>query len=109
MKRILITLAVLAATPAYAKPGHCLLQVGGKTYLQGPCEVTNNDHHGSFAIGVGETHRSKYFAYVNMEDDGAHGSWNATPDSNRADTELGKLRRDGACWVNETARVCAYK
>ena len=113
MSRILILLAVLGVSTgpasAHSRHGQCLLQVGGKTFLKGLCEVTINDNRGSFAIGVGEFHRSKFFAYVNMEDDGAHGAWNGTPDSNHADTDLGKLKRDGACWVNATARVCAYK
>ena len=113
MSRILTLLAVLGVSAgsaaAHSAPGQCLLQVGGKTFLKGPCEVTINDNRGSFAIGVGESHRTNYFAYVNMENDGAHGYWNETPDSNHADTDLGKLKHDGACWINETARVCAYR
>jgi hypothetical protein len=113
MSRILILLAILGVSTgsaaAHSRPGQCLLQVRGKTFLKGSCEVTINDDRGSFAIGVGESRRAKYFAYVNMEDDGAHGYWNETPDSNHADTDLGKLKRDGACWVNKTARVCAYQ
>lgn len=89
--------------------GQCMLQVKQKKYLDGPCEIKNTDAQGSFSIGVGETQRSKYFAYVNMESDGAHGYWNETPDSNHAHTELGILERHGPCWENNTARVCAYK
>ncbi|WP_175853916.1 hypothetical protein [Burkholderia anthina] len=108
--RILIALGVgVASTMAYAKTGQCLLQVNQKTFLNGPCEITINDKQGSFSIGAGEKHRSRYFAYVNMEDDGAHGYWNETPDSSHADTSLGRLKRDGACWKNDIARVCAYK
>lgn len=113
MRRILLTTAMLAlsAAPASAssRMGECLLQVKQKAFLKGRCEITINDSRGSFAIGVGQSHRSKYFAYVNMEDDGAHGYWNQTADSNHADAELGKLVRDGACWTNSRARICAYK
>ncbi len=55
-----------------------------KTYLDGPCEIWINDDQGSFTIGVSDTHPSKYFAYVNIESDGAHGYWNETPDANHA-------------------------
>ena len=93
----------------HAEAGRCVIQVKQKTYLNGPCEIKVNDNHGSFSVGAGEKHRSRYFAYVNMEEDGAHGYWNETPDSSHAHTKLGILKRDGACWKNETARVCAYK
>jgi hypothetical protein len=86
-----------------------VLQVKHKTYRDGRREIGINDAQGSFTIGVSDTHRSKYFAYVNMESDGAHGYWNETPDSNHAETSLGILTRHGACWENATARDCAYR
>lgn len=107
---VLVALGVgLASVMACARTGQCLLQVDQKTFLNGPCEIAINDKQGSFSIGAGEKHRSKYFAYVNMEEDGAHGYWNETPDSSHASTSLGSLKRDGACWKNDTARICAYK
>ena len=113
MRRILSCLCAFAIgfAPALvqARTGRCVLQVKQKTYLDGPCEIGVNDDQGSFTIGVSDTHRSKYFAYVNMESDGAHGYWNETPDSNHAESSLGILKRHGACWENETARVCAYR
>jgi hypothetical protein len=113
MRRILLLLCAFAVgfAPALvqAKTGRCVLKVKQKTYLDGPCEIRINNDQGSFTIGVGETHRSEYFAYVNMEIDGAHGYWNETPESNHAHTSLGILKRHGACWENETAHVCAYR
>ncbi|OWT80382.1 MULTISPECIES: hypothetical protein [unclassified Achromobacter] len=94
---------------AHAETGKCVLEVNKKTYLDGTCEIKINDKQGSFSIGAGDKHRSKYFAYVNIDEDGAHGYWNETPDSSHAHSDLGDLKRDGACWVNATARVCAYK
>ena len=86
-----------------------MLQVKQKTYLDGPCAILTTDDQGSFSIGVGEKHRSKYFAYVNIEDDGAHGYWNEAPNATHAHTSLGILKREGPCCKNDTARVCAYK
>jgi hypothetical protein len=100
---------ILAPILTEAKTGRCVLQVKQKTYLNGSCPIKINDDDGSFTIGVSEKHRSKYFAYINMESDGAHGYWNETPESNHAHTSLGILQRHGACWTNETARVCAYR
>ena len=109
--RAALCIAVLALYPtlAQARTGRCVLQVKGQTYLHGPCDIINQDNHGSFSIGVGDVRRSRYFAYVLMEDDGAHGYWNETPDASHAHTDLGRLKRDGACWRNQDARVCAYR
>ena len=107
----LLLLIACGAVPnlAEAKTGRCILEVNGRSYLQGPCEITIQDKQGSFSIGAGPTHRAKYFAYVNMDDDGAHGYWNETPDASHAHADLGMLKRDGACWKNSTARVCAFR
>ncbi|WP_322095208.1 hypothetical protein [Paraburkholderia bannensis] len=106
---LLLALAVVAApASAYAKTGRCVLQVNQKTYLDGPCEV-KLEEHGTFSIGAGGNHPAKYFAYVLMDDDGAHGYWNEEPGATHAHSDLGILKRDGACWVNDTAKVCAYQ
>ena len=99
----------LPPTLAGARTGHCLLQVNGKTHLDGSCQITNQHDRGSFSVGAGGPRRSKYFAYVVMENDGAHGYWNETPDSSHAHADLGMLKRHGACWVNERAKICAYQ
>jgi len=95
---------------AHAKVGGCTLQVDGRTYLDGPCNI-DLESGGSFSIGTGNDRtRSRYFAYVAVEKDAgtAEGSWNgADPRSTHAHSPLGALRREGACWVNERARVCA--
>jgi hypothetical protein len=105
---ILIACAVITAPAlAFAKTGRCLLEVNRKAYLDGPCEV-KIEKGGTFTIGVSDKHPLKYFAYVLMDDDGAHGYWNEEPGATHAHSELGILKRDGACWVNDTARVCAW-
>jgi hypothetical protein len=92
--------ALLFATPASAAT--CLLEVNGKAYIDGPCEFSSWEG-GDFQILAGD-----YFAYVYPSHDPANGYWNGTPEATHAHDALGELRRDGACWVNETAKVCAY-
>ena len=99
---------ILVATAADARTGRCVLQVNGRSYLNGPCDISTIDRDGSFSIGTGK-HRAKYFAYVTMDTDGAEGFWNETPDASHAHSSLGMLHRAGACWVNSTAKVCAYR
>lgn len=53
--------------------------------------------------------KKQYFAYVNVFDDGVYGFWNETKDAGHAHSSLGKLSRDDACWVNDIARICAWK
>ncbi len=95
---------------ARAAPGDCYLGVGGRTYLDGPCNVMIQSD-GSFSIGAGERTRSRYFAYVFLDPGGGKGSatWNSEPNSNHAETSLGTVVRHGGCWVNAQAKVCAWR
>ena len=52
--------------------------------------------------------RKRFRTPEDMGDEGVmDGSWNGTTKESRAHDPLGDLKREGACWVNETARVCA--
>jgi hypothetical protein len=105
----MIAMSVLiVGGPALAKTGQCLIEVNGKTYLKGPCEISMDGGHGSFSVGAG-AHRSKYFAYVNLDEGRAEGFWNGVEAETHAQESLGPLVRDGACWKNRSARICAYK
>ena len=98
------------ASTAEAKMGLCLLEVNNRPYLLGPCNI-DLDPGGDFSIGTGsKTVGSPYFAYVSISPDGtAIGNWNETRGSTHAHTSLGTLKRIGACWINDNAKVCAWK
>jgi hypothetical protein len=86
--------------------GRCLLEVGGKKYINRICniEIENN---GGFSIGADGA--SGLFAYVTKYDDGtAQGSWGGARADRRVGEDLGTLRQKGACWINSTAKVCAW-
>jgi hypothetical protein len=102
--------AAIAATSAGAAEGRCLIVVEGHTYLKGGCNITI-EPGGSFKVGVGEQSRSKYFAYVTLgsEPGFARGSWNGVEADDHAHSDLGSLKRKGACWSNERAEVCAWQ
>jgi hypothetical protein len=98
---------VISSLPAQARPAKCLLQVNGTTYIDGPCDFDpSRKGDGSFQItGAG----GKHFAYVYVEGGGkASAHWNGVLGENRAHDPLGTLTRDGACWVNATAKLCAW-
>lgn len=99
--------AVIVALPAQARLAKCLLQVEGQTYIDGPCDFEpSRKGDGSFQI-TGES--GKHFAYVYVEGDGkASAHWNGILGENRAHDPLGMLTRDGACWSNATAKLCAW-
>ena len=85
------------------RPVKCLLQVKGKTYLTGTCKY-QADKDGSFRL-----FGKDYFVYLNtLEKNKAEASWNASPKSTHAQAPLGELKHEGACWVNKTAKVCAW-
>lgn len=105
MRTIIIGATLLASASAWAAPGKCLLVVDGKTYLNGPCPVDIGPG-GSATIGGG----GRYFSVVNPTGEGvAKGYWNEEPGARHAHSDLGDLRRNGACWTNERAVVCAWR
>ncbi|WP_089177152.1 hypothetical protein [Bosea sp. AS-1] len=107
MRAIVLALALMASGSALASQGRCLLVVDGRTYLKGLCPIdTQSD--GSFSIGTGP--RPSFFAYVTVDKSGtAVGYWNEERGVSHAHSDLGTLTRNGACWVNERAKVCAWR
>lgn len=93
----------LAAGAAHAKPAQCELTIAGHTYIDGPCDFRSTGEDGSFVI----TSDNGFFAAANKRGDQMVGYWNGVYKDSHAHDDLGMLDRDGACWVNQTARVCA--
>ncbi len=96
-----------AASASGQKTGRCLLVVDGKTYLSGRCKITM-EKDGSFQI-LNTGRKLTYFAQVQIDESGATGYWNEEKGANHAHTPLGDLTRDGACWVNRRAKICAWR
>ncbi len=79
----------------------CKFVVEGKTYINGRCNV-EVDPDGSFRIWD-----KVHTVYVNVEGNTAEASWNKNPKSYHADSPLGTVTRNGACWGNATTQICA--
>ena len=106
-----------AEETAIAKEGRkvrkCLMEVDGKTYINGPCNFARHEEGGGFAIeGLNNRQIDRgiwpWSASVSAEG----GFWNndgGYPASHQHDTFGGPMWREGACWVNARARVCAWK
>ena len=98
-----------AATPGLADEGRCLIEVDGRTFLKGRCNIEIQPG-GSFTVGIGDKSRSDYFASVNLGGYGtAQGYWNGIGAESHAHSDLGVLKRNGACWSNRRARICAWR
>jgi hypothetical protein len=89
--------------------------VDGRTYLSGRCNIGMGPN-GTFTVGIPKRNADiTYWAVVNVEnaEDAKRGIgfgyWSEDYGANHAHTSLGDLRRDGACWVNDPARVCAWR
>jgi hypothetical protein len=50
-----------------------------------------------------------YFAFVAPADGGFAGYWNGESGALEAKTPLGPLVNRGPCWVNDRARLCAWR
>ena len=87
----------------------CVLEVEGKTYISGLCDVSLIDEEGSFILT--EKSRRPYFAYIIIDPDDkktADGTWNRARGASHAHAPLGSRTmqlRDG-CWSNEGAKAC---
>lgn len=99
-------LAADKGVSANFKPGRCLLEVDGRRYISGACRI-DMEKGGSFQIY--DLKKRGYFAYVDVNGSTAEGYWNEEPGANHAHSPLGTLTRDGACWTNDRAKVCAWR
>jgi hypothetical protein len=102
MRRTALTAAFLLLS-APALGATCSMTVDGAVFIDGPCEFRPLGD-GGFQISNGFS-----FAYVYVEGGHATGFWNGEEHASHAHEKLGTLTRDGACWRNKTARVCAYQ
>jgi len=95
----------LTASAAFAAPrqAQCKFAVEGKTVINGRCNF-EADPDGSFRIWD-----DVHTVYVNVDGNTAEASWNRNPKSPHADSPLGTLARNGACWENATAKICARR
>lgn len=97
-------LDVTVADPESKGFSRCRLEVRGQRYIDGPC-TGSVEADGSFQV-----YTPAYFAMVQVEEPGiAVGFWNEEAYASHAHSDLGRLIRDGACWTNAQARVCAWK
>ena len=107
---VLVSVLAALSIPSGAKAAivDCVLEVGGRAYISGPCSfepLSGND--GSFRINA---LNDEYFGYVYVKPEGiAEAFWNEEPEYRNAQSSLGTLKRDGACWLSETARICAVE
>ncbi|MBS0254737.1 MAG: hypothetical protein JSS36_05880 [Proteobacteria bacterium] len=119
-----LMLCALPAAPARADEAkgvpirRCLLVVDGKTYINGPCiyyPMADGSFFGKGSFQIAERLPDKhdvmgYFAQVDIGKRFASVNWNAGPKSTHAQAFLGEdFKREGACWVNARAKVCAWK
>jgi hypothetical protein len=105
----LLDFLAVMASPVNAGTGGCYLEVDKKVYLQGQCNIEPAGPHGGFSIGAAVT-RTGYFAYVLIDETGiARGYWNGAGAESHAVDDLGRLNRKGACWENESVKVCTSR
>ena len=101
-----------SAAIAAQRPALCKLVVKGKTYINGRCnfeDFRDKEHSPSAFLGVVDESPSGgfYFAYVDVHGNTAEAKWNEDRRDSHANALLGTLTRNGACWENAIAQICA--
>lgn len=96
------------AEDASARAARCQLTIEGVSYMDGGCNFNFLPRYSGEPGGSFEIRRRGYVVRVITNGDGtARGYWNGYRGGRRVGVPLGTLVRNGACWVNETAFVCA--
>lgn len=104
LKTLFILAAALAMSAMAAHAEICFLEIDGTIEMQGPC-VFDPMGDGDF-FAADEDDRSA-FVYFYLEDTGIGIAAWSDRDS-RANSMLGTLYRDGACWQNSEETLCAW-
>lgn len=121
----LSAILALGASPAAPEvlPSLCLLEVHGRTYIDGPCQ-----YGPPMNLSLYETARQRTILPDGTESirfvprywtttvergspDILEGWWNEEPFSMRAEGSLGRLirsKQERGCWVSDIARLCAW-
>ena len=116
MKRFLIGLSLVAfSSAANAKSATCLLVVDGEFYINGVCEFYAEEG-GSFIATTQSTQgQIEWSVSLSIEDEIGIMAWNADGEPGQRMTPAGRqhameydMKRDGACWANKTALLCAW-
>ena len=109
MKPVLIAALLTLASPGWAqsgRPADCLLVVMGQEVMRETCLFTPLADDGSFMIS---SMNGKFFAQVLIDRPGQGiAYWNEIPYVNHAYSPLGTVQREEACWVNQSASICAW-
>jgi len=87
----------------------CYFEVGGKTLLDGRCQVYPMGD-GGYTLNTWSAGKpaQSHFAVVTTRPDGkADATWNKDPDDDRAGDPLGTVTLQDGCWVNQRTRICA--
>lgn len=88
--------------------GTCEINVAGKVYSNGRCHISITSLQDTKTIVITDI-LNGYFACINTDGenrDSAKGYWNGVDKGDHAQDELGTLKRAGACWANEKAKLC---
>jgi hypothetical protein len=106
---MMVALSSVLCGAAQAKSGKCLLEVDNRPLLLGTCNI-DMQADGSFSVGTSGSTSSTHFAFVQVNQNGsALGYWNGEERESHAHEPLGALKRQGACWTNDKAKVCAWR
>ena len=109
---VLATVSTVAASASTddltARQARCDLTIDGVSYMDGGCNFNFLPRYSGEPGGSFEIRRRGYVVRVITNGDGtARGYFNGVRGRSRVNVRLGTLVRNGACWVNERAIVCA--
>ncbi len=105
MKNTIASAVAFLLTSTVASAEICYLEIDGVIEMQGPCIF---DPMGGGDFFVADEDDRLAFVYFYLDDAGI-GTAMWSDRESKANHNLGTLYRDGACWQNGGATLCAWK
>lgn len=104
MRAMIVGLSLCLAAPAWA--GSCLVEVQGQRYLDGSCDIRRSDR--GFIVAKPGGGQAAAVHIDPFDSNRGHAGWNGRMGDRPDGQGLGPMRREGSCWVNDKAKVCAW-
>jgi len=96
--------AVEPGATATAAQSHCRIEVEGKVWLDKPCDY---DASGGQFVLNSRAAEGEDFVYIDEPDAAvSNATWSGGGGGSHAQSPLGELARDGACWTGQGTRIC---
>ena len=89
--------------------GRCRLTVNNRVYISGPCSIETYRPFGDVHMVELKRTPPRYSAMLYPFGETGIAAWSGDPPHNDRQSDLGRVKRQGACWTSNVAKICAFR